>query len=330
MKNGTTKIISIIFSTMLIFIVILVLFSINILEKQNKYVTFSTEGHKNHILVAGTHTDAEFLQEVYEGASSVAENYDAVVELLLPDSNADDVSIYSWLEYAEYIGASGLIAYIDDEKQVINPLVDIEGNKIPLVALGNDNPNSSHITYIGTNKYELGKQLAKLVTSIMPEEAELLIVADNNNNSEATNIMLASFIEDIASLTSLNWNLLETGKSKTVSSDEIIRQAFIKKPEINMVICLTLEDTLRTAQSVIDLNKTGEIKIIGFHESEKTIEYLNKGILSAVISFNPEKIGQNAMKEIFNYKHYGYANGYIVNDINIITKETLERREALK
>lgn len=315
---------------MLIFIVILIGFSIKILEKQNQYVAFSSEGNKNHILVAGTHTDAEFLQEVYEGAASVAENYDAVVELLLPDSNADDVSIYSWLEYAEYIGASGMIAYVDDEKQVIDTPVDIDGNKIPLVTLGNDNPNSSHISYIGTNKYELGKQLAKLVTSMKVDNTELLIVADINHNSEATNIMLASFNEEIGSSTNLNWNLLETEKTKNISSDEIIRQAFVKNPEINMVICLTLEDTLRAVQSVIDLNKTGEIKIIGFHESEKTIEYLKKGILSAVISFNPEKIGQNAMKEIFNYKHYGYANGYIVNDINIITKETLERREALK
>ena len=36
------------------------------------------------------------------------------------------------------------------------------------------------------------------------------------------------------------------------------------------------------------------------------------------------------MKEIFDYKQNGYANGYIVSDINIITKQTLARREHLK
>ena len=330
MKNSTTKIISFIFSLMLFFIVALVFFSVNILHKQQRYVAVPSEGHKNHILVAGTHTDAAFLQEVYEGASSVAEEYDAVVELLLPDSHADDVTISSWLEYAEYVGASGIIAYVDDEKEIVVPPVDIYGAKIPLVTLGNDNPNSSHISYIGMNKYELGRQLAKLVKSIKPENAELLIVADTNHNSEATNIMVASFTESLGSAANVRWNLLETGRDKNISPDEIIRQTFIKKPEINMVICLSLEDTLRVTQSVIDLSKTGQIKIIGFHESAKTLEYLSKGILSAIISFEPEEIGKRAMKEIFDYKQHGYANGYIVNDINVITKETLSRREHLK
>ena len=133
MKNSTTQIISLIFSLMLFFIVALVFFSVNILHKQQRYVAVPSEGHKNHILVAGTHTDAAFLQEVYEGASSVAEEYDAVVELLLPDSHADDVTISSWLEYAEYVGASGIIAYVDDEKEIVVPPVDIYGAKIPLV-----------------------------------------------------------------------------------------------------------------------------------------------------------------------------------------------------
>ena len=330
MKNSTTKMISFIFSMMLVFVVILVIFSVNILNKQESYVALPAEGYKNHILVVGTHTDAAFLQEVYEGAASVADDYDAVVELLLPDSHADDVSISSWLEYAEYIGASGVIAYIDDEKEIVNSPVDITGKKIPLVTLGNDNPNSSHISYIGTNKYELGRQLAKLVNSIKPQNAQLLVVADTNYNSEATNIMVAAFSESLGSSSNLSWHMLETGRNKNVSSDEIIRQTFLKRPEINMVICLSLEDTLRVTQSVIDLNKTGDIKIIGFHESEKTLEYLSKGILSAIISFNPEKIGKTAMKEIFDYKQNGYANGYIVSDINIITKQTLARREHLK
>ena len=330
MKNSTTKMISFIFSLMLIFIVVLIVFSVNILNKQERYVALSTEGQKNHILVAGTHTDADFLQEVYEGASSVAEEYDAVVELLLPDSHADDVSISSWLDYAEYVGASGIIAYVDNEKEIVNSPVDIYGEKIPLVTLGNDNPNSDHISYIGTNKYELGRQLAKLVKSIKQENSELLIVADTDINNESTNIMVASFTESLGASSSVNWNLLETGRNKNISPDEIIRQTFIRKPEINMVICLSLEDTLRVTQCVIDLNKTGQVKIIGFHESEKTLEYLNKGILSAIISFEPEEIGKMAMKEIFSYKKSGYANGYIVNNINVITKETLAWRERSK
>ncbi|MBO7135443.1 MAG: substrate-binding domain-containing protein [Spirochaetaceae bacterium] len=330
MKNSTTKIISFIFILMLFFIATLVVFSVNILNKQDRFAVLPAEGHKNHILVAGTHTDADFLQEVYEGASSVAEEYDAVVELLLPDSHADDVSISSWLEYAEYVGASGIIAYVDDEKEIVSSPVDVYGEKIPLVTLGNDNPNSSHISYIGTNKYELGRQLAKLVKSIKPENAELLIVTDTNHNSEATNIMLAAFSESLGASANLSWNILETGRNRNISSDEIIRQTFIKNPKINMVICLSLEDTLRVTQSVIDLNRTGQIKIIGFHESAKTLEYLSKGILSAIISFAPEEVGIKAMKEIFDYKQNGYANGYIVNDINVITKETLVWRERTK
>ena len=45
--------------------------------------------------------------------------------------------------------------------------------------------------------------------------------------------------------------------------------------------------------------------------------YLSKGILSELISLDPQKIGEVALKEIFEYKKNGYANSYIAADIKV-------------
>lgn len=328
-KNYAKLIIAVILSIILI-VSTLVIFSMHILKKESNFQPQTMEGHKYHILVVGTHTGAQFLQQVYEGAAAVAADYDAVVEFLVPESYADNVSIQTWLEYASYVGADGIIAYLDSEQEIVDFPVNVNGNKIPLITIANDNPDSNYLSFIGPNKQELGKKLANLVISLKPENAHLLIISDANYKNETENKMLATFNEIAAGVPGLSWEILDTGTNTSTSPEEIIRQTLIDKSDINMILCLSLENTLRATQSVIDLIRTGEIDIIGFHKNEKTMEYLQKGILSAIVSFEPEVIGQKAMHEIFNYKYNKFEKKQIVNSISILTSESLEERESEK
>lgn len=291
----------------------------------------------HHIIIAGGRNNADYLRQVYEGAAAVAGDYSAVVELLLPSSQAEDDSLLSKLEYASALGASGIIAYIDSDSQIVQAPKDVFNGEIPLVCLGQQNPYNDSICYIGPNKFELGQILAKTAVLLCPDGGNLLIPVDAVQNREASGQLIGNMNQALNeyyarqasdeetsanSVKRINVQILELKNDPTISPDDFIRQEIIARHDINCVLCLSHADTLRVAQTVIDLNRTS-IAVIGFEESEKTLDFLQRGVLQALVSFNARKTGELAMAQIFEYIKNGNANVYIPNDIRVLRGKNL-------
>ena len=45
--------------------------------------------------------------------------------------------------------------------------------------------------------------------------------------------------------------------------------------------------------------------------------YYEKGIVSKLISIAPKEIGKKAVCEFFEYKNNGYANSYVIADVEV-------------
>src|SRR5574344_2581193 len=93
-----------------------------------------------HVLVMGRSENESFLQQVYKGTQHLSETYHAAVELYVPGSLAEDVSMQSLFDYASFANADGVIAYIDsNDTTTEHPLVPparIDGEIIPLITVG--------------------------------------------------------------------------------------------------------------------------------------------------------------------------------------------------
>ena len=103
-------------------------------------------------------------------------------------------------------------------------------------------------------------------------------------------------------------------KENRKSVEEILLH---EKTDCCAVVCLTEEDTIMVLQLVAASSASGRIKILGYGENETVSMYLEKGILSKLVSFNFNKIGRTAMTELFEYRNKGYANSYITADLQV-------------
>lgn len=287
--------------------------------------------HVNHILIAGTLTDKDMLHKFYEGALVSAPYYNAVVEKLQPSSMADTRDLQTWLDYASYVDADGIIIFSDDESNVIKQPVNAYGSIIPVITLGNNNPDNNQVCFIGTNKYELGKAFAGEI-SLFEETAgkkvrNILALVNTDKNITATDRILASMQEELQKRIPNNSILIHTEQISSRSSSKIdsaIRSTVKNgvtsyKPEL--ILCFSADDTVITAQTLIDLNLTADTEIIGLYENEKTQIYIDIGIIFSVVSVDAKLIGMQAMENLFSWKADGYANSYSTSDIVIIRKE---------
>lgn len=289
-------------------IIFFAFFFMNTINKSREVTSLKNMDRSYHVLIIGNNENSLFLKQVYEGAINYSALYNTVVELYVPQSHAEDISPQSLFEYASFINADGIIAYIDDSEEELEPIEKINGEQIPTVTIGQFAANINQISYVGNSYWELGQLFGKEIISNIKDGGTVLIQAPRNitniNYSNLTNSMLST----IKNQTSFTYSVLN-------NIDEITLQS-TKNDDI-LMIGLTEEDTIKLAQLYNETRTSKNIGIIGFGNNETCQSYLSKGTVKELISQNPKKVGEAAIRALIEYRNKGYANSYVVSELLI-------------
>lgn len=271
----------------------------------------------HHVLILGESEDENFLSSIYDGASSVSTAYDCVVELYVPKSYSSDKSLQSLFNYASFINPDGIIACIPETRESLEFPHDRKGELIPLVTLAQYHPDMPQISFIGTNYSELGRKIALESADCLSDSGTVVIINTDGDSSPNYSTLMNSLTNTLSSHSQIRTEVLDfTDSEKNGSYNSLVKSMIIQK-NANLLVCLNPEDTIRIAQLVTEINKDGQIKIIGLGSGEVLDNYLNRGTITELISIDSEKIGQMAMKEIFEYIRNGYSNNYISAGVRV-------------
>ncbi|MBO4533471.1 MAG: substrate-binding domain-containing protein [Treponema sp.] len=257
-----------------------------------------------HIMVTGTYENQSFLSGLYAGADALSKSYNAMVDLHVPDSQAGTTSLQELLDYCSFMNADGIIAYIDSPDDTPELLQRTDAPVIPLVTTGQFSANLPQVSYVGINNWELGKKIADEVHSLITGDAYVYIISDLNATNSANLI------------SSLQLALQE---NRDIQSEvlEALPDILELEENKNIFICLTEDDTIMTAQQLSEQFPATDYKLLGFGGNEVCQLYLQKGYITELFSLDPEKIGETALRELFEYRNKGYANSYITADVRI-------------
>lgn len=269
-------------------------------QNQNEYNPSDTCLY--HVIITGTYENLSFLSEVYKGASKLAGAYKTVVDLHVPNSQADTESLQSLLDYCSFLNADGIIIYLDSSEDTPVLLRRQDAPAIPLITTGQFSPNMQQISYIGTNNWELGKKIADEAQYFLPVGGSVYIISQSDDTNSYT---LISSIQSAL------------GDNQTITTkviDKVTPDLTIEGKD-NIFITLTEDDTILSAQLLSEQFDSFRYKLIGIGGNEVCQLYLQKGWIGELVSLDPEKIGETALRELFEYRSKGYANSYITADV---------------
>lgn len=272
------------------------------IQNQNEYN--SSDNALYHVIITGTYENQSFLTEVYKGAASLGKSYKTVVDLHVPESQADTQSLQDLLNYCSFLNADGIIVYIDSSEDRPELLQRSDSPKTPVITTGQFSPNMQQISFIGTNNWELGKKIADETQNFLPNGGNVYIISENLDTNSNT------LISSIQSALGDNQRII-TKVIDDVSSDIKI------DGKNNIFLSLTEEATILSAQLLSEKFDADLYKLIGFGGNEVCQLYLQKGWISELVSLDPEKIGETAIRELLEYRTKGYANSYITADVKI-------------
>ncbi len=279
----------------------------------------SRKEEKNyHIVVLGGYENELFLTQVYEGAKNLSPMYNALVELYVPKSQAEDVLLQSLFDYATFVNADGIIAYIDSIDAKIEVPKRIDGSEIPLVTTGMYAPAIHSVSYIGNSYWELGRKIAEETVEMLHKKGRAFLISQNLVTNPYYSNLMNSVRDTLRGYDEIDYTVLKQLGQAVIDSEIDIKE--LKETEETLLfVCLSEEDTIMTAQSLVELglDKNPHIKLIGFGGNETCQLYLRKGIIKELIAVDPIKIGMASIKELFEYRNNGYANSYIAADVQI-------------
>lgn len=275
------------------------------------------EDRHYHVLVVGKQGNESVLRQIFEGAQEEAGRYDCVVELRTPRSLADDKGMQSLLDYASFTEPDGIIALMDESDAAVQAPQDSEGRNIPLVTLAQYNPSVPQVSYIGTNYSELGTLIATESISCLGGAGSIIVINTSSSNNPSYSTLMGSLTNTLSGSSGIRAEVLDLPSQEAISSSGGRLRKAIASGEVDLIVCLSPEVTIRTAQLVASLGRSGAVRIIGLGENDVADMYLKKGTVTELLSIDSRRTGKTAMTELFEYIRYGYANNYITTDVKV-------------
>jgi len=236
------------------------------------------------------------------------------------------------LEFAAFTGVDGVIIcpYLDDVL-ARRQLEKLKAHRLPAVLVNHNLPSDQPWPFIGINNFDLGRRIGLALPDFVEDVRLAMVYSDKAPGIYTERELVemgisASLGERLSgSIMSYRTNLnpldAEALLLRIFRSPDIGFRNFgaIDRLAINTIVFTDPEDTIAAAQTLVDLNLVGLIRIIGFGADPGVIESLRKGIISASVVINPERIGYEAVHSLAALRTTGYTSASIDTGIEIIT-----------
>lgn len=265
---------------------------------------------------------------VKEGALAAAaelEAYDTTVEWLVPGEThlADDfagaIEASVAQEYdaiATIAGDAGVAPFIDQAVEAGIPVATFNSET---------DAENDRLFFVGADLYQQGETACQAMADAIDEEGKVAIIT-GFFAVEAHELRRTGFTDCIAE----NYPDIEiVGEVENQDQGDIAftqAQDFMTaNPDLNGIY-VTAGGPFGAAAAVEDAGMTGEVAVVSFDFVDETMEYVQKGVISATIGQNPYAQGHDPAIRLFNYLVGGVVPecGRLITEAAVVTQDNID------
>lgn len=226
------------------------------------------------------------------------------------------------LKMVSYLGLDGIVIFPFGDLQTIEQEIrHITTSGIPVIQLENEVVRDARTFYIGSNNYETGSSLGKVISTTNQDQLDIVLIY----SEKSPGIKSASGLVEmgIRSIIGDQINKLNTYSTNLnpLDGERLAYQILREVPETDIIVLTDPGDTEVAVQAIIDNNKVGVIQVVGFGINEKIEEYLDKGLILGTVVRDYVELGAFGVKGIFDIRNKGYSSAYVNTDIKVIYSE---------
>lgn len=258
------------------------------------------EPTEKYILVADN-SKIPYWQGAVQGLNHAVSEMKVKAELQGPDGH-DPQGEHDAFRRAVGEKPSGILVSVSDISLLapdINAAID-EG--IPVITIDSDAPDSKRLFFVGTDNFNAGMIGGKLAGKLLNNKGNVVIytIPGQSNLKDRLAGYTAAFSDhtDIHILQTVDMN----GNSD-IAFDSA-KKLLDAKAKVDAFICLEALACPAVADVVNRAGQGGKLKVIAMDTDPGTIEWINKGVISATIAQKPWTMGYYGTKLLDDIHHH--------------------------
>lgn len=314
--------------------------------KSVKQISQAGTEYKNYYVMITENRKSSFWQAIYEGAMKRAVEDDTYVDLL-GDNLPSDYTKEDLFKMAISAQVDGIIIEADESDKMSELINQAADAGIPVVTLINDNTQSNRCSFVGVGGYnigrEYGKQIKEIYNEIRSDQAtdsdsnvRVIVLVNYSGQTSGQNVIVAglqeTIVKEMGEAAKVEVELVSVDNSNAFSVEESVRDIFINQDIPNIIVALDELTTTCVYQAVVDHNEVGNVRILGYYNSDTINNAISRGAIYSTILVDTDQLGKYCVEALKEYNELGATSQYLTADITLINKSNvsfyLKKEEA--
>ncbi|MBR5181475.1 MAG: substrate-binding domain-containing protein [Clostridiales bacterium] len=238
---------------------------------------------------------------------------------------------------AIYSKVDGIIVQGDGTKETDALIEKADQAGIPVVTVITDNNKSVRKSFIGMNDFSVGTDYGTQILNAARDskkqagETVSVLVLMNSQYSNQ-NTMLTAIQEKVATANPVGPQIKITTETITSSTAFSIQEnvkdlldGFNVLPDV--IVCLSDINTRSVYQSIVESNRVGSTRILGYYDSETVTKAIERGSVFATFTVATEQMAKFCVDALNEYKEMGNVSAYFSTDYELITLDILAAKQ---
>jgi ribose transport system substrate-binding protein len=172
---------------------------------------------------------------------------------------------------------------------------------IPVICVDADVPNSKRVLYIGTDNFKAGRESLRRMAALVPGKGSIAVITIPGQHN--LDDRLAGVVDALKNFPALKLTKILDDKGDWRSASDELSELIQKKEKVDGIICLEATGGAGAAGALHRFNMEGKLPIVAFDNDPETLDWIEKGAITATITQKPYVMSYYGLKFLDDLHH---------------------------
>jgi len=236
-----------------------------------------------------------FWAVVHMGAIAAGKEFNVDIEYDGPTNEKDIDGQISMVRDAIDEGVDALVLAASDYQKLVPVAEEAKAAGMPVIIIDSNLNSEKMDSFIGTDNVDAGRKLGESLIDKVGENCKIAVMSFVKGTATAVQ-REEGFFDKIKDYPGVQVLAMLYCNSQAAIAQQLTREVVAANPDIDAIVCLNAYGTVGTAYAIAELNKTGEVKIIGFDSTPEEISFMEKDVIQSLVIQNPFNMGYLGVK----------------------------------
>ena len=172
---------------------------------------------------------------------------------------------------------------------------------IPVICVDADVPDSKRVLYIGTDNVKAGRESLKQMAALVLGKGSIAVITISGQRNLDDRV--AGVADALANFPALKLTKILDDQGDARSAFDQVTELIQKKEKVDGIICLEATGGSGAAGALHRFNMEGKLPIVAFDSDPETLEWIDRGVITATITQKPYVMSYYGLKFLDDLHH---------------------------